>query len=293
MSRTAGQDVGLGVARSLRQTSKRWSQSTGAGIMVRVLVLAVSCIAVETFSDSGLPFAAGTRSSVSRNADARKSQGTRTNALAFAGLIPATFLDASGGVVTCGRSNGGLFMRRSVARGCAPMGGFITVLRQRLRTDTNAGAGANSMESNSGDSVGNDAVGALDVYDVRLDGSRRRRVLWDEKRARFFTVSVTNSSSDTEVVANEFTNERTMSGGYRVVRNPAQAWSFLSAQVSQVPDSLSPPLSDYIILMCVLCVVCCVRVCGWGQAFVPRGVTEDYYAFTLWRMAQVYEAFSG
>jgi hypothetical protein len=172
------------------------------------------------------------------------------------------------------------------------MGGFITVLRQRLRTDTNAGAGANSKESNSGDSVGNDAVGALDVYDVRLDGSRRRRVLWDEKRARFFTVSVTNSSSDTEVVANEFTNERTMSGGYRVVRNPAQAWSFLSAQVSQVPDSLSPPLSDYIILMCVLCVVCCVRVCGWGQAFVPRGVTEDYYAFTLWRMAQVYEAFS-
>jgi len=128
-----------------------------------------------------------------------------------------------------------------------PMSSLISALRQRLRADGAA--------KDTGD-FGNDEVGALDVFDVRLDGSKQRRVLWDNKRGRLFTVAMGRSMAGKRLglTENEFTSLSTISGGYGFLRSPAQAWSILSSRVS--------------------------------QAFMPRGVTSDYYAFTLWRMAQ-------
>lgn len=129
------------------------------------------------------------------------------------------------------------------------MAGFIAALRKRLRSDASADIG------NTSDFRENE-VGALNVFDVRLDGSKQRRVLWDEKRGCLITASVGSEAGGqgSTVIENEFTNFSTGSGGYRFVRSPAQAWATVSAQVR--------------------------------QAFLPRGVTSDYYAFTLWRMAQ-------
>jgi len=129
-----------------------------------------------------------------------------------------------------------------------PMAGFIKGLRKRLRNDAGEQAG--------GGNFGDNEVGALNIFDVRLDGSKQRRVLWDDKRGRLITASVGSNSGGKEsgVIENEFTSAGSVSGGYRVVRSPAQAWELVSGQIK--------------------------------QAFLPRGVTSDYYAFTLWRMAQ-------
>ena len=139
------------------------------------------------------------------------------------------------------RSSGGVSMGIPL-----PMAGFITALRKRLRAGEQAGGGK----------FGDNEVGALNIFDVRLDGSKQRQVLWDDKRGRLITASVGSNAGGKQsgVIENEFTSAGSVSGGYRVVRSPAQAWVLVSAQIK--------------------------------QAFLPRGVTSDYYAFTLWRMAQ-------
>jgi hypothetical protein len=79
-------------------------------------------------------------------------------------------------------------------------------------------------------------------------------VLWDQQRGRLFTVAVDERTvgAGSQLTANEFMRASTDPGG--AVRSPAQAWGLLVALVK--------------------------------QSFLPRGVTSDYYAFTLWRMAQ-------
>ena len=130
------------------------------------------------------------------------------------------------------------------------MAGFISGLRARLRgSDVRCQATARGQ-----DEFEDDEIGALGVYDVRLNGSNRRRVLWDQQRGRLFTVSVDERTvgAGSQLTANEFMRASTDPGG--AVRSPAQAWGLLVALVK--------------------------------QSFLPRGVTSDYYAFTLWRMAQ-------
>ena len=252
---------------------RRQALGGGAGAAHLVMCLfAASCISVETlwhrpalhdsavpaFTLSG-PFWPGGRVSSSGGALRGNAPGIRSRP-GHAGTLPL----GSAGMMhvrpkPCGSKHIGRCSTRlaSSARAAGgvratmavPMAGFIAALRKRLRSNAGGDVG------NTGD-FGENEVGALNVFDVRLDGSKQRRVLWDEKKGRLVTASVGSDASGerSAVSENEFTSFSTISGGYRFVRSPAQAWALVSAQVK--------------------------------QAFLPRGVTSDYYAFTLWRMAQ-------
>ena len=132
-----------------------------------------------------------------------------------------------------------------------PIARFIPALRHRVRRDLVGQQAAGGRDDFNGDEVA-----ALEVYDVRLDGSKRRRVLWDAERGRLVSVGVKKQEGEAAsgIIENEFTSASTLAGGPGSVLSPVKAWAVLVSQVK--------------------------------QAFLPRGVTSDYYAFTLWRMAQ-------
>ena len=240
------------VASAYRAPSNTLPLCGGVNFLIWSMVGAALCISVDTLSNSvwrQLPPAAGSGAFASL-AGPDVSFGLRLR-------LPRAGIDAAqNGAMsprerstTPGTRGGGRASTcRTIVQMGVPLAGFVSALRQRLLPTDGAA-------KDTGD-YGNDEVGALDVFDVRLDGSKQRRVLWDGTRGRLFTVAVRKSKAGAHsgLTENEFTSLSTISGGYGFIRSPAQAWSIVSSQVS--------------------------------QAFLPRGVTADYYAFTLWRMAQ-------
>lgn len=97
-------------------------------------------------------------------------------------------------------------------------------------------------------------MGEIEVFDVNLDGSGQAKVVWDDKQRRFMKVKVRDGdyksgNSRTQVVRNEFT------------------------QLQFSGSSFQKKLKSYYSRL--------------KQSFLPRGVTEDYYRYTMWRIAQV------
>ncbi|MGB1601666.1 MAG: RUS1 family protein, partial [Promethearchaeia archaeon] len=133
-----------------------------------------------------------------------------------------------------------------------PMAGFLAALRQRLRGDAARVGGGRGEEG----ALLQDEAGIPEVYDVRLDGSNARRVLWDARRERLVAAppQTVDGVQGVEVSDNEFTRSARKASILTLVRHPSQAVAYAVEQGK--------------------------------QALLPRGVTQDYYAFTLWRMAQ-------
>uniref|UniRef100_A0A7S4KRI5 Protein root UVB sensitive/RUS domain-containing protein n=1 Tax=Guillardia theta TaxID=55529 RepID=A0A7S4KRI5_GUITH len=110
-----------------------------------------------------------------------------------------------------------------------------------------------------------DASGTLDseeregpeVYDVRLDGSQQKRLRWDARSGKFIAdaknVEIVSDVVE-EIRLGEITSLRWRISAKGTVRKFVRKASNVAFKVK--------------------------------QSFLPRGVSEDYYSFTIWRILQ-------